>query len=103
MIILVLVTMAIFLFGGGLYDIVNSPLSNPGMSSGEIQAYMDAVYDSISLMLFQVIGVGGGFLAYRSTRYAYRPREARMFLLIGVTLLFIGFTGAELLLLMKGA
>jgi ABC-type uncharacterized transport system permease subunit len=53
-------------------------------------------------MFFLVIGIAGGLLAFRSTRYAYRPREARMFLLIGVTMLFIAFIGCELLLMKKG-
>jgi ABC-type uncharacterized transport system permease subunit len=48
------------------------------------------------------MGIAGGYLAYRSTRYAYRPREARMFLLIGLALLIVAFLGSEILLTLKG-
>jgi ABC-type uncharacterized transport system permease subunit len=53
-------------------------------------------------MLFLVMGMVGGFLAFRSTRYTYRPREAKMFLLIGLALLVVSFLGTEIILSLKG-
>ena len=101
-IILTLISASVFILGGGVYDIMNNPVFHPEMTTSERQAYMTTFNDGLSFMFFLVIGIAGGLLAFRSTRYAYRPREARMFLLIGVTMLVIAFIGCELLLMKKG-
>jgi hypothetical protein len=58
--------------------------------------------ESIIFMLFLLMGISGGFVAFRSTRYAYRPKEAKMFFIIGLALLIVAFLGCETMLLGKG-
>jgi hypothetical protein len=58
--------------------------------------------ESLIFILFLIIGVSGGYLSFRSTRRVYRPREAKMFLSIGVTMMIIAFIGCEIVLSWKG-
>jgi hypothetical protein len=78
-IMILLMGFSVFILGGGVYDIMEQPSNEifffPGMSGQFLN-------ESLIFMLFLVMGMVGGFLAFRSTRYTYRPREAKMFLLI---------------------
>lgn len=98
-IIILLMGFSIFILGGGIYDIMQQPSHElffyPGMSDQFLN-------ESLIFMLFLVMGIIGGLLAYRSTRYTYRPREAKMFLLIGLALLVVSFLGTEIILSLKG-
>ncbi len=89
----------VFILGGGVYDIMERPsqeiLFYPGMSDQFLN-------ESLIFMLILVMGMTGGLLAYRSTRLTYRPREAKMFLLIGLALLVVAFLGTEVILNLKG-
>ena len=57
--------------------------------------------ESILFMFFLVIGISGGYISFKSTRYTYRPREAKMFLAIGVLMMLISIIGSELALQAK--
>jgi hypothetical protein len=52
-------------------------------------------------MIFGAIGFAGFLMAYRSTKYAYNPRQAYRFLLVGCILLLIGYILIENGLLSK--
>jgi len=97
--LVLLIGFSIFILGGGIYDIMERPshalFFYPGMSDQFLN-------ESLIFMLFLVMGMIGGLLAYRSTRYTYRPREAKMVLLIGLALLVVAFLGTEVILSMKG-
>ena len=103
---LVLLTITIFILGGGVYDVLETPLAVLPTPGNPIFYYPglteQLLNESIIFILFLIMGIAGGFLAYRSTRYAYRPREARMFLLIGLALMIVAFLGSEILLTLKG-
>jgi len=105
-IIFILVSVSIFIFGGGVYDIMESPMSilpYPNQPIFYYQGMTDqTLTESLYFIFFLIIGFFGGFLSFRSTRYAYRPREARIFLLIGVAMLISAFIGCEALLMKKG-
>ncbi len=97
-----LIVISIFILGGGVYDIMEKPISvlptpanpqfyYPGMTDQTLN-------ESMIFMFLLIIGVSGGYISFRSTRHAYRPREARMFLSIGITMMMIAFIGFEVLM-----
>ena len=98
-IMILLIGFSIFILGGGVYDIMERPSNEifffPGLSGQFLN-------ESLIFMLFLIMGMIGGLLAFRSTRYTYRPREAKMFLLIGLALLVVAFIGTEMILSLKG-
>lgn len=103
-IILIILALSIFILGGGVYDIMEQPLAvlptpgNPGYYPDIARQFLT---ESISFIFFLIIGISGGYIAFRSTRYAYRPREAQMFLAIGIIMLFMAIIGSELALQTK--
>ena len=101
-----LVAISIFILGGGVYDIMEQPISVLPTPSNPIFYYpgmTDQTFnESLIFILFLIMGVSGGYLSFRSTRRAYRPREAKMFLSIGVTMMIIAFIGCEIVLSWKG-
>ena len=103
-IVLTILAFLIFILGGGIYDIMEQPLSvlptpgNPGYYPDIARQFLT---ESISFIFFLIIGISGGYISFRSTRYAYRPREAKMFLAIGVAMLVIAIIGSELALQTK--
>ena len=101
-----LIAIAIFILGGGVYDIMDKPISVLPTPQNPIFYYSgmtDQTFnESLIFILFLTIGISGGYLAFRSTLHAYRPREAKMFLSIGVTMLILAFIGCEIMLAWKG-
>jgi len=105
-----LVAVSIFLLAGGVYDIIQARLGSlvvllpspqypqfyyTGMSD---QTFNESVY----FIVFLVMGISGGYVSYGSSRHAYRPREAKMLLIVGAALLIIGTIGCEAMLRWKG-
>jgi len=105
-IVFILISVSIFILGGGVYDIMLRPLSILPTPSQPIFYYSgmsdQTMTESISFMFFLIIGVLGGYVSFRSTRYAYRPREAKMYLAVGVAMLLFAFIGCRALLSIKG-
>jgi len=98
-IVILLIGFSIFILGGGVYDIMERPSNEIFFFPGLGGQFLN---ESLIFMLFLVMGMIGGLLAFRSTRYTYRPREAKMFLLIGLALLAVAFIGTEMILSLKG-
>jgi uncharacterized membrane protein len=99
---------AIFLFGGGVYDVVYRPYPAiynnstgsfvflyPGLSSQFIS-------DSIFAAVAYSFGVVGLIIMYESTKYAYNPRQAYFMLLGGILLLFLAYAFLEVTIIAKG-
>ena len=86
---------AIFLFGGGLYDIIMKPL--PAVYYGGRFVFLypqlseQFISDSIVAMILYTLGISGTIIMYQSTKYAYKPRQAYMMFLVGVVLLFLAY------------
>jgi hypothetical protein len=96
---LVVIAFATFLFGGGLLTIIDQPAV--AIYSGtkfyflypalDRQFVMDTVF---SVMLY-AMGLAGLLLLYRSTKSAFKPRQAYMALIIGVTLVLLAWLFLE--------
>ena len=101
------VALALFLLGGGIYDIMIKDVAVAYFAAG---GRMIVYYPSLSeqfllesmlIMIFGAIGFAGFLMAYRSTKYAYNPRQAYRLLLVGCILLLIGYILIENGLLSK--
>jgi len=106
MIALIIVLVSIFILGGGVYDIMQKPISVLPTPSNPVFYYSglsdQTLNESMIFILFLIIGISGGYISFRSTRHAYRPREAKMFIAIGVTMLIVAFIGCETIMALKG-
>jgi hypothetical protein len=95
------VALAIFLLGGGIYDLLIKPIVAIVASGGRIITFYpfglseQFLLESIVIMIFYALGVAGFLIAYRSTKYVYNPRQAYRFLLVGCALLLIAFILVE--------
>jgi hypothetical protein len=93
------IAFAVFLFAGGVYDLIQRPLPavyynnrflflNPYLSE-------QFVSDSIVAAIIYSLGIIGLIVLYQSTRYVYKPRQAYMMLIIGLTLMFMAYIFLE--------
>jgi hypothetical protein len=98
------VAVSIFFLGGGLYDLFERPLIAAFAAGGRIIFYYpygineQFVAESMFVMIIYAIAVVGLLLAYESTKYAFRPRQAFMLLLVGCTFIFVAYVLIEFLL-----
>ena len=92
---------SLFLLGGGVYDLLIQPIVAIVASGGRIITFYpfglteQFLLGSITIMIFYAIGVVGFLIAYRSTKYAYNPRLAYRFLLVGCALLLVAYILVE--------
>lgn len=91
---------AVFLLGGGIYDIVEQPIVAFVSGGRVIPFYPQALNEqllgeSIASMVLYSLGIVGLILVYQSTKYAYSPREAFTTLLIGLLLLVVAWLLVE--------
>ena len=105
LIIFLIIAISLFLLAGGVYNIVLQPpvlVPSPDYPIFYTLGFNDQSWSEslIALLLFS-LGVTGGYLAYRSTRYGYKPREATLYLTIGIILLIVAFVGCEYIFLLK--
>jgi len=97
---------SIFFLGGGVYDILEKPLVAIPIGStvlffypGTIQE--QTILDSFFVMICYFFGLIGLLMVYQSTRYAYRPRQAFILLLIGAMFILIAYYNIENLIYAK--
>jgi hypothetical protein len=99
----VVLSVSVFLLGGGIYDIVEQPIV-AFVSGGRIIPYYPQALneqllgESAASMVLYSFGIVGLILIYRSTKFAYNPREALTTLLIGLALLVIAWMLIEFFL-----
>jgi hypothetical protein len=90
---------AMFLFGGGLYTLVNRPLPSAYYNSKFYFLYPSISYqfvsDTVVSVILYALGFLGLFIIYQSTKSAYKPRQAYMMLVIGVTFLLLAYIFLE--------
>ena len=92
---------SMFLLGGGIYDVLIQPIVAIVASGGRIISFYpygiteQLLLESVIIMVFYAMGFAGFLIAYRSTKYAYSPRQAYRFLLVGVVLVLISYVLVE--------
>ncbi len=102
-----MVLFIVFVLGGGVYDIIESPPASLQTSSGaftSISPYAgeQTVNESIVAMLLYSCCFVGLFLVGRSTQVLYDKSKANISLMVGLGLALVGFAGAYVVLLLKG-
>jgi predicted neutral ceramidase superfamily lipid hydrolase len=101
LLIAVTVTAAsIFLLGGGVYDILEQPAFAIFIQGRIYPVYPYSLSEqflgeSVFVMILYGLGTAGLLVTYQSTKYAYRPRQAFMFLLMGLLLIVIAYIFVE--------
>ena len=93
---IIVVGATVSLLGGGVYDYLVKPLVAYIAQSGEVLAFYPGLNDqfilgSLIVMILYALGFVGFVIAYRSTKYAYNPRQAYRFLLIGCAMILIAY------------
>ena len=90
---------ALFIFGGGLYTLIERPVPSAYVNGNFYFLYPSLSSQFISDTVISVILYGFGFLGlfviYQSTKSAYNPRQAYMMLVIGVAFLLISYIFLE--------
>ena len=101
------VATSIFLLGGGIYDLLEKPYWAYFQEGGSIIVYYpydinsQFLIESMVVMAGYALGVVGFLLTYQSTKYAYRPRQAYILLLVGCVLVIIAYIFIERSLLAR--
>ncbi|MGA2238395.1 MAG: hypothetical protein ABSG74_04215 [Candidatus Bathyarchaeia archaeon] len=104
------ICIAAFFLAGGIYDLLEKPVSLLPTSTSQGWTFIypnglgaQTLNESILAGMLYLIGLSGFYMLYRSTRFAYRPRNAYILLIIGflTTVIVIYYTGQ--LLAQKGA
>lgn len=97
---------ALFLLGGGVYDILEKPIAI--LPAGRWIFFYpysineQVLNESIYALIFYTLAATGFLLVYHSTRYAYRPRQAFMLLMLGAVFVVISYWfGLEHLMRLK--
>ena len=102
---IITIAIAIFLFGGGVYDLTVKPypavysqgrfiLVNPYLSE-------QFIADSIAAIILYSLGTVGLIAIYQSTKYAYKPRQAYMMAIVGIVFLLLAYIFLEVAIQQK--
>ena len=96
---------AAFLLGGGLLTLIDQPPVTiySGKQFYFLYPALDGqfVMDTVFSVMLYAIGLAGLLLIYRSTKSAFKPRQAYMGLIIGVTLVLLSYIFLEGAILTK--
>jgi hypothetical protein len=93
-----------FVLAGGVYDILEHPISLLPTSSGYsvlIRGTLgqQTLNESLIAAFLYMLGLAGLYMLLRSTRFAYRPRNAYMLLIIGtITVLVVAYYSNALMI-----
>jgi hypothetical protein len=96
---IVVLGVAIFLFSGGVYDIVNRPLPAVYYNSQFYFLYPSLsdqfIFDTVVAGMLFLFGTVGLLTIYQSSKHAYSPRQAYMTLIVGSMLLLLSYIFLE--------
>ena len=97
--VLIVIAFSTFLFGGGLLTIINQPpiAVYTGAKFYFLYPALDGqfVMDTVFSAMLYIVGLVGLLLIYRSTKNAFKPRQAYMGMIIGVTLVLLAYLFLE--------
>jgi len=89
------VAFAVFLFAGGIYDLIQKPLAAVYYNNAFLflNPYLTEQFisDSVLAAIIYSMGVVGLIVVYQSSRYIYKPRQAYMMLIIGLALAIMAY------------
>jgi hypothetical protein len=92
---------AMFLFGGGIYTVISYETIQPALyAQGKFYFLapglgQQVISDTVVSGVLYAMGFIGVMAIYQSTKYAYKPRQAYMTLIVGVTLLLLSYIFLE--------
>jgi len=95
--IVIVLAFVIFVMAGGVYDILEHPISLLPTATGYsvlIRGTLgqQTLNESLIAGFLYMLGLGGLYMLLRSTRFAYRPRNAYLLLIIGtLTILIVAY------------
>ncbi len=105
----IVLAVAIFLLGGGVYDILEQSsipiaiFSTSGGAGSFIFLYPypslndQFIAESVFIMILYAIGIMGFLITYQSTKYAYKPRQAYIMLLAGLVFIILAYLLLEVI------
>jgi len=99
------VTLTVLLLSGIVYDIVNQP--PPAVYYGNRFYFLYPAlneqfwFDTVVAGVLYAVGFIGLIAIYQSTRHAHNPRQAYMTMVVGATLLLIGYLFLEYFIRLK--
>jgi hypothetical protein len=106
---LVAIGLATFFLSGGIYDLLEKPVSLLPRSGSQGWTFIypgglggQTLNESILSAILYLLGLSGFYMMYRSTRFAYRPRNAYILLIIGFLTTIIVIYYSTMLLGQKG-
>ena len=106
-VVLVAVALAIFLLGGGVYDVLEQsqvPIAIFTQSGGQggflfLYPYPSLndqfIAESAFIMILYALGFMGFYVTYQSTKYSYNPRQAYIMLIAGLMFLLLSYVFLE--------
>jgi hypothetical protein len=90
---------SVFIFGGGLFTLINHPAPSAYYNSRFYFLYPSIssqfISDTAISVILYALGFVGLLMVYQSSKSAYKPRQAYMMLVIGVTFLLISYIFLE--------
>ena len=95
--LIVVIVFVGFVLAGGIYDILERPISllpTPTGYSVLIKGTLgqQTLNESLISAFLYMLGLGGLYMLLRSTRFAYRPRNAYLLLILGtITVMLVIF------------
>jgi hypothetical protein len=98
---LIVIGSTVFLFGGGLWALINYATIQPSIYyQGKFYFLYPGlgdqfISDTVIAVALYAMGFVGILAIYQSTKYVYKPRQAYMMLVIGVTLLLLTYIFLE--------
>jgi hypothetical protein len=104
---IIVIAIVVFLFGGGVYDLIMKPY--PAVYSSSSGAFIlvypqlsqQFISDSAVATMLYALGAAGVIVIYQSTKYAYKPRQAYMTFMVGIVLLFLSYLFLEATIYIK--
>jgi hypothetical protein len=90
---------AVFIFGGGLFTLIEHPSPSAYFNGRFYFLYPSIssqfISDTAVSAILYALGFVGLLTIYQSTKSAYKPRQAYMMLIIGVTFLLLSYIFLE--------
>ena len=107
LIIAMIFTGVLFIYIGGFYDLAEDnvlPFGSDRNNEPVVVApgmHDQFIFEGMAAGFLMFIGSGGIFLIYYSTRFAYSPKHATIFLLLGIAIVFLALAPIMFMLIKK--